>query len=233
MSWFERFFSSPPELTPEQTTRLDAWKALPAADADQSVATGRFVVVDVESSGLDPRRDQLIAIGAVAVVDSQIRIQDSFEIVLQQAQASARDNILIHGIGGTVQREGVPPDEALITFLEFVGKDPLIAFHVAFDQKMINRALKACLGLRLEHPWLDLAFLAPALEPRIARHTRTLDDWMARFGIGNYARHSALADALATAELFLALRPLLAARKATSFRDMKMLEAGWQRQLHA
>lgn len=230
MNWLRRFLDASRELTPRQTARLAAWRALPAPRLDQPIRTSRYVVVDVESSGLDTARDRLIAIGAVAVTHGRIQLNDSHEIVLQQTQASDRDNILIHGIGGTVQREGMPPAEALLDFLEFLGKDPLIAFHVAFDQAMINRALKSFLGFTFEHAWLDLAYVAPALHPRIARRYRALDDWMGLFRIGNYARHNALADALATAELLLVLQPLLAARGAASFRDMKMLEQAWHRQ---
>ncbi len=230
MSWLHGLFPPKPELTPQQAERLAAWQALPAPPLDQPIQASRYVVVDVESSGLDTARDRLIAIGAVAVTHGRIDLNDSLEIVLQQTQASARDNILIHGIGGTVQRAGTPPADALLTFLEYLGKAPLIAFHVAFDQSMINRALKTFLGIKFEHAWADLAYIAPALHPRIARHTRALDDWMAVFGIGNYARHNALADALATAELFLALQPLLASHRSACYRDLKTLEHNWQRQ---
>jgi DNA polymerase-3 subunit epsilon len=189
------------------------------------------VVVDVESSGLNISRDHLIAIGAVAVVNGRVQLDDSLEIVLQQAQVSAKDNILIHGIGGTAQREGVAPADALLTFLEYLGKDPLIAFHVAFDESMISRALKAFLGLNFRHEWADLAYIAPALYPQLARSHRSLDDWMRLFQISNYARHNALADALSTAELLLALRQKLEARDAASLRGLKALERERRRQI--
>lgn len=231
MNWLDKFFGKKPELTPHQAQRLTDWQALPPPRQDQPFNRSRYVVVDVETSGLNTARDHLIAIGAVAVTNGHIQLSDSLEIVLQQAQASEKDNILIHGIGGTTQREGTPPAEALLNFLEFLGKDPLIAFHVAFDQAMINRALKTFLGLKFEHVWADLAYVAPALHPRIARSTRALDDWMELFQISNYARHNALADALATAELFLVLHPLLASHGAANFRDVKTLEQNWQRQI--
>ncbi len=230
MSWLAGYFPKKPELTPQQAERLAAWQARPTPRQDHPINASRYVVVDVESSGLDTARDHLIAIGAVAVTHGRIQLNDSHEIVLQQTQASDKDNILIHGIGGTVQREGTPPAEALLNFLEFLGKDPLIAFHVAFDQAMIKRALKTFLGLTFEHAWVDLAYVAPALHPRIARSTRALDDWMGLYQISNYARHNALADALATAELYLVMRPLLAAHGAESFRDVKTLEQNWYRQ---
>lgn len=230
MNWFGRLFSTPDPLPPALSARLAGWRARPAPRHDRPMTESRYVVVDVESSGLDPLRDRLIAIGAVAVDRGRIALADSFEVVLQQSEASAHDNILIHGIGGTMQRTGTPPAEALLAFLDYLGKDPLIAFHVAFDQALIARAMRAFLGLNFEHDWVDLAFVAPALHPRIARRTRTLDDWTRECGIANYARHTALADALATAELLLRLRVRLDEGGHASFRGLKRLQESWRRQ---
>lgn len=224
MNWLARLFGDQPELSPGQAARLAAWRALPAPEPNTPIAASRYVVVDVESSGLNIRKDRLIAIGAVAVEGGRIQLADSMEVVLRQQRVSTHDNILIHGIGGTAQSEGAPPVDALLDFLEYLGKAPLIAFHVAFDQTMIDRALKTFLGLRFGHAWADLAYLAPALYPELARSHRTLDQWMAHFGLGNYARHSALADALATAELMLALRERMRARRVDNLRDMRALE---------
>lgn len=202
MNPFSRLFSRKPALTPDQAARLAAWHSQPAVDLQRPLDETRFVVVDVETTGLDLARDRLIAIGAIAVAGSRVVLSDSFEIVLQQKTVSDRDNILVHGIGGTAQREGVPPAEALLRFLEYLGKSPLVAFHVTFDETMIRRALKEYLGFDFKHPWLDLAYVMPGLYPLLARKLRALDDWIEYFHIQNYARHSALADALATAQLY-------------------------------
>ena len=231
MSWLDGFFGNKPALSALQAGRLAAWQALPSPRQDASLKASRYVVVDVESSGLNISRDRLIAIGAVAVTNGQIQLNDSLEIVLQQARVSEKDNILIHGIGSTAQREGMPPAEALLAFLEYLGKDPLIAFHVAFDESMISRAMKTFLGFKFRHAWADLAYVAPALYPQLARRYRKLDDWMGLFQISNYARHNALADAMSTAELLLALSPSLEASKAASLQGLKGLERERRRQI--
>jgi len=224
MSWLSRFFTAPPDLTPEQSQRLATWQALPAVDLRQPCSLSRYVVVDVETSGLNLARDHLIAIGAVAVQSGKIDLADSLEIVLQQRQASDRDNILIHGIGGTAQEEGVQPVEALLLFLEYLGKSPLIAFHVDFDETMVRRALKSKIGLNFKHPWVDLAYIAPALYPTLARQLRALDDWTNYFDIRNYARHNALADALSTAQLFLALSERMAEKEIGNHKELQDLD---------
>lgn len=175
---------------------------------------GRWVVVDVETSGLDARNDRLLAIAAIglrvgpAVHRPEIVLGDSFEVVLRQEAVSDRDNILLHGIGEQRQREGVVPATALQAFVQFIGEAPLLAFHSAFDDTMIDRHCRRHLGRRLANPWLDVADLCAVTHEEV--RARSLDDWMAHFGIWCPARHQASADTLATAELLLRLWPRIA-----------------------
>lgn len=222
--WLARYFGTDIALAPEQRLRLDAWRALPPADLAMPLDSSRCVVVDVEASGLNLLEDRLISIGAVAVDAGRIALGDSFSVVLQQEKASGRDNILLHGIGGSAQIEGVPPAEALLGFLAFLGKDPLVAFHAAFDDTMIRRAIKRYLGFRFKHPWLDLAYVMPGLNQPLARRLHSLDDWSNRSGIRNDDRHNALADALATAQLYLVAVAQANRKNMKDYRSMQSLE---------
>jgi DNA polymerase III subunit epsilon len=204
MNWLKHLLSrKKPALTPEQSERLAAWQALPEADQRTPFEHSRFVVVDVETTGLNLMRDSLISIGAVSVVNKHIIMGDSFSVVLQQHKSSHKDNILIHGISGSEQRAGDDPVEALLSFLEYLGKSPLVAFHVAFDESMIQHAMHKYLGFSFKHRWLDLAYVLPSLNSRLRHSHRSLDDWSNYFSIRNDERHNAVADALATAHLLL------------------------------
>ncbi|MCU0967500.1 MAG: 3'-5' exonuclease [Rubrivivax sp.] len=201
----------------------------PFARRSAAADDGRWVVIDVETSGLDPARDRLLAIAGVAVrrqgAAPVIDLADSFEIVLRQGEARPvdRDNILLHGIGVGAQRAGVPPAEALTAFERWTGDAPRIGFHVGFDRAVIERANAAVLGRRGDHRWIDLEPLAAVTHPQVP--ARALDEWMAHFGITCAARHEAAADALATAELLLRLWPRLAAEGATDAAAMARLAA--------
>jgi DNA polymerase-3 subunit epsilon len=196
--------------------RLSRWLGLasgrPAAQSD------RWVVLDTETSGLDPDRDGLIAIGAVAVDDGGVLPGDSFEIVLRGERATSASNIMLHGIGRGAQAAGVAPDEALAAFRNWAADAPRVGFHADFDRVVLARAF-AQAGLDdASVAWLDLAPLAAALDPEATRRgAHSLDDWLAAFGIECVERHNAAADALATAELLLRLRSMASRQGARGF----------------
>ncbi len=192
--------------------RLGAWFAR-APDEPE-----RWVVVDTETSGLDPERDALLAIGAVAVDADGIRMADSFEVVLRNQAAGDAANVVIHGIGYGAQSSGVPPADALPAFAAYVGAAPCVGFHTGFDRAVLERACIAANAGPMTAAWLDVAELAAALHPeQHNRGNRSLDDWLTRYAIDTSSRHSAAGDALATAELLLRLRALAAAQGNRGF----------------
>lgn len=219
-----RWLGNKPQLSRQQQQRLAAWQALPDTPLGEPVSATRCVVVDVETTGLNLMQDRLISIGAVAMVNGKIALGDSFYTVLQQQAASKKGNILLHGIGATAQLGGVPPVEALLAFLDYLGKAPLVAFHVAFDETMIRRAFSEHLGFSFKRPWLDLAYVMPGLNPALAQKYRALDDWIGHSGIHIDARHHALADALATAQLFQVAQAQARGKNITDMTGLRDLE---------
>ena len=201
-----------------------------ATDAD------RWVVVDTETSGLDPERDHLLAIGGVAVTAGGVDIGDSFEIVVKADAIGSAANIVVHGIGHGAQAKGTPLPEALDQYRDWVAGAPLVGFHADFDRAVLRRAFTVAGGPVPDAPWLDLAPLAAALVPEAYRYrygSRSLDDWLAAFGIECTIRHNAAADALATAELLLRLRMVAERQGARGYsgllkvaRQQKWLAAG-------
>jgi len=172
----------------------------------------RWVVVDVESTGLDPRRDRLVAIAGVALHLAggvpRLVPGDSFEAVLRGAEARFdRRNILLHGVGVGAQRRGQEPADALRAFASWAGAAPRAGFHVDFDRVLIERAEREAGLTVVRADWVDVAPLAAATHPQV--RARALDEWLEHFGIPCLARHEAVADTLATAELLMRLWPAL------------------------
>jgi len=192
----------------------------------------RWIMLDVETTGLDPSADQLLAIAAVALRFTpttgrlEVVVGDSFEIVLRQDTPSAKDNILIHHIGVQAQSEGIAPAEALEQFRVWAGAAPLLAFHAAFDQAMIERALRRFHLPLLANEWLDIEPIARLVGGNTK--ARALDDWLTHFGIECAVRHQAASDAFATAELLLRLWPATR-QEANSWTQLRKLarNAAW------
>lgn len=162
------------------------------------LAAARWVVVDCETSGLDAARDRLLSVGAVAVHDGRVDLEAFFQSKIRQATPSARENIVIHGIGADAQRGGRPLEEVMPALNAFVGERLPVAFHAPFDAAVLRRH-----GLATRAKWLDLAALAPALFPQKGRADSPLEHWLAVFGIAPRARHDALGDAFSAAQLLL------------------------------
>lgn len=195
---------APPRQDPTQQARLAALPAPLPWQATHSVAQQRWVVVDVETSGLSLTRDEVLSIGAVAIENGAISLRASFQCTLAREHRPG-PSVLLHGLGPNALAAGVEPAEALLSFLDYVGDSPLLAYHAPFDQQMLARAMKHSLGYRWQPYFLDVAELAPMLFPDGPRPGSGLDDWIAHMGLHIAERHHAVADAQVTAEIALML----------------------------
>lgn len=188
----------------------------------------RWVVLDVETTGLDVRRDHLLAVAALAVQARdggglQLCLSDHFEVTVRPAALSSRDNVLIHGIGLAAQQVGLPAPQALAQLSHFLGESPVLGFHVAFDRAVLTKAWQdAGLPGPVAH-WLDVADLCRLAWPE--QGERPLDDWLQASGITCLQRHNAAADTLATAELLAAAWPRLQKRVGTRWRELSRAAA--------
>jgi len=195
----------------------------------RACAPDRWIMVDVETTGLNPAKDRLLAIAAVALYldpltkNLRVAIGDSFEVVLKQAQPSDKDNILIHHIGEHAQTEGEAPVVALENFRAWVGSSPLLAYHAAFDAGMIHRAYRSHRLSSLNAAWLDIEPLARLFGG--SSRAKALDDWLKHFNIECAVRHQAASDAFATAELLLRLWPAIR-QETQTWRGLMRLAKG-------
>jgi len=175
----------------------------PKTPDDQPLDACRLIVLDLETTGLNQSKDQVIAIGAVAICGNAIDLSDQFDLVLRRPELDISETVLIHGIGPEALTSGHETEDALLHLLEWMNGDPVLAYHSAFDQSFLEKALRRNLGYTRSHTWFDVADLMPAYFPDEKPSGHGLDDWADHFGLEVSARHHAAADALATAELTL------------------------------
>ena len=178
-----------------------------------------YTVFDTETTGLNPSGgDEIIQIGAARVVNGRLLRQESFEQLVDPGRDIPAAGIPIHGITPDMVVGQPRIDEVLPAFHQFAQDTVLVAHNAAFDMKFLQ-LLEPRTGLRFQQPVLDTLLLSAVVHPHQESHR--LEAIAERFGITVLGRHTALGDALVTAEVLLKLTPLL--------RDMGIVTLGQAR----
>lgn len=172
---------------------------------EPSASEARFVVIDTETTGLSSRRDTIISLGLVAVESKKIIWESCWQQLVDPGRPVPPAVTALTGIDSTMLAGQPTLDEVLPEFLARLEPGVLVGYNVAFDLVFFHRSLKHYYRNQLPARYLDVRQLAGALFPP---HLSSLDQLLERFGLaGRYRRHTALGDALATAEILLVLLP--------------------------
>ena len=181
---------------------------------DQPLNALAFTVFDTETTGLDPSGgDEIIQIGAVRIVNGRILRGEFLDQLIDPRRSIPEAGIAIHGIHPHMVRAQPTIGEVLPVFHAFIGDSVLIGHNIAFDMRFL-KLKEAETRIRFDQPLLDTLLLSSIVHPDETSHG--LEAIAARLGITISGRHTALGDALATAELFVRLLPLLAQRGVTT-----------------
>jgi DNA polymerase-3 subunit epsilon len=185
-----------------------------ARDGDDALADRRLVdlaytVFDTETTGLQPSAgDRIIQIGATRIVSGKLRRQECFEQLVDPQRSLPAAGIAIHGIQPEMLAGQPTIAQVLPAFHAFAQETILVAHNAAFDMRFLQLQEEAT-GLRFEQPVLDTLLLSAVVHPQQASHQ--LEAIAERLDVPVLGRHTALGDAMVTAEVFLKLLPLLAA----------------------
>lgn len=174
-----------------------------------------FVVFDTEATGLRPHEgDELLAIGAVRVVNGRILTGETFERLINPGRAIPAATTRIHGITDDMVRDKPPAPVVLPQFKAFVGNAALVAYNAAFDMTFLEKDSEKA-GVKFDNPVLDALLLSVYLQEDVSDFS--LSAAAERFGVDVVGRHTALGDAMTTATIFVKLLDLLEARAIETF----------------
>ena len=176
-----------------------------------------FTVFDTETTGLEPRGgDRIISIGAVRVVNGRVLRQETFERLVHPGRPVPAPSTAIHGITDEMLTDAPPISEVLPEFARFAEDTVLVGHNVSFDLQFVALAGPSA-GVELTQPALDTLLLHAALHPDHESHT--LEAIAAELGVDVVGRHTALGDALVTAEVFIGLVALLRSQGIQTLAD--------------
>jgi len=187
---------------------------------DSSIDGVRFVVLDSETTGLDPRTDRIITIGAVAVRAGEIVIEDSFGALLKVSENTSA--VTVHGVTERESRGGIEEPEALERFLDYLRDGVIVGHHIGHDITAFDAGYDRHWGMHLLNRSLDTMDLTLYLERDGAFAGRppirqfTLDALCEMFGVVPHDRHTASGDAFITAQVFLRLLKLAVRHERTT-----------------
>ena len=176
-----------------------------------------WVAIDCETTGLNRRTDEIIAVGAVRIVGQRILTSQRLELLVRPDKEVPADSVRIHRLRSRDVAQGLPLDEAMRQLLHFIGSRPLVGYYLEFDVAMLNRAVWPLLGMGLPQQRLEVSamyyeYKFKQLPPyqqfdnaHIDLRFATLMDDLA---LPQREAHDALNDAVMAAMAFVKLRQL-------------------------
>jgi len=186
---------------------------------DRPLSLLSFTVFDTETTGLNPSQgDEIIQIGAIRVVNGRLLRQEAFEQLVDPGRDIPAESIPIHGITPDMVQGKPPIGEVLPAFHAFAQDTVLVAHNAAFDMKFLQLK-EASTGLSFHQPVLDTLLLSAVAHPNQESHR--LEAIAGRFNITVLGRHTALGDAIVTAEVLLRLIPLLQEKGIHTLREAR------------
>ena len=176
-----------------------------------------YVVFDTETTGLDPAKgDEIIQLGAVRIVNGRIIAGEMIDQLIDPKRPVPEASSAIHGITGKMVAGQPTIGQVLPHFHRFAENSVLVAHNAAFDMRCLELKEEQT-GVIFNNPVLDTLLLSTIIHPHQESHS--LDEIAARLNLTNIGHHTALGDAIVTAEVLLKLIPLLESKGIVTLDD--------------
>ena len=187
---------------------------------DHLLARG-FVALDLETTGLDPRRDAIVAVAAIPFGGGEPR--EGYVTLVNPGRPIPETSTRIHGITDADVARAPSIDAVLPALTAWLNATVIVGHAIEFDRAVLGREQRACRQrpVRAE-AWLDTQRLAAAVYPHRADYG--LDAVAAALGVAVEGRHTARGDAIAAGRIFVRLLPALLAHGVGTLSEARWLQ---------
>ncbi|WP_419770419.1 MAG: 3'-5' exonuclease [Candidatus Marinarcus sp.] len=168
-----------------------------------------YVCLDCETTGLNPKKDEIISIGAVIIKENKILMSQTFNIFVKPSKKVTKESILIHQIRPVDLENAVSPKKAIYELLEFIGNRAIVGYYIKFDIAMISKYTKKYIGIKLPNRNIEVSSMYYKTRPKNSEYQfidLKFDTIMKELAIPTLGKHDALNDAIMTSMMFLKLR---------------------------
>lgn len=156
-----------------------------------------YIAVDIETTGLDPKTERIIEIGAVRVIDG--REEEHFHKMIDPHRTLESRIVELTGINDEMLKEAEELVDVLPEFLEFCGELPLLGHHVIFDYSFLKRAA-VNMGLTFDKNGLDTLKICRCFMP--GEEKKNLEAACRYYAVERGQAHRALSDAIDAHRLY-------------------------------
>ncbi len=170
-----------------------------------------LVVLDTETTGLDPKKDEILSIGAVIIRDNKILMNDPYECFVKPSSSISKESIKIHHIRECDLAHAVEPEEAIRGLLDFVRNRPIVGYYIDFDHKILSRYTKQIIGSTLPNPTIELSSMYYRRYRKSSSYEFVdlkFDTIMQQLELPFLGKHDALNDAIMSAMMYLKLQTM-------------------------
>jgi DNA polymerase III epsilon subunit family exonuclease len=195
--------------------RLRSWLTFEEGPSLESVRQ-RFIALDLETTGLDPRRDAIVSLAAIPFVGG-VPVT-GYVTLVDPGRMIPPESTAIHGLTDGMVREAPPLERVLRTAELMIDGAVLVGHNVGFDVAVLTRARRVRGLPPLRNRAIDTGRLAASLHPEWRDFS--LEGVAGRLDVEVVARHTAEGDALTAGRIFIALLPELEARRLRTVAEL-------------
>lgn len=188
---------------------LEAFLDTPWPERKADCRDTRITAIDLETTGLDPKKDVILSIGMVDIDAWRVRLDTAWHRIVRIDQAIPGESAVIHQITDDQSAAGQPIEELLPEVLRRMAGKPMLVHYSPIEQNFLDAACRDLYGAPFVTPIIDTLEIGQRVFERrnhlIQPGDLRLFNLRPRYNLPQYKAHNALSDALATAELFLAM----------------------------